>query len=586
MLGAQGRQFLCWTNEAEEYIQPKAPAGGGFGYETITLDWLYSENRAHNNIWTASNKYKDLCRYTGCQIILNRHPTTDFIVSYSIQPPYTLNKFSYIDLQPQNMLLQKHKRIILSQESKPHGKRTVKIKIKPPKEMSTKWYFQKQFSDYPLILLKAVACNFRFPRINPKSQSQLITLYYLDTQLFTSCNWAATIDKAWMPSGTTSKYTFYYQVKGQTTEQTLEIPSIWRKQGAEQYYESIHKDTGWFRKEIMNCTGIKKDSQARTANRAIYVARYNPNEDTGQGNLVYAVSILQKSWQEPITQHDFVIAGQPLWMAFHGFYSFLKLASHDKVFDTNYMFIVRCPAIRPVSQPTAQSYYPFIDKYFIDGTLPFDEYVSENIKQFWYPQAKYQQQTINQFVEAGPFIPKYSNITYSTWELNYKYKFYFKWGGPQVSDIPVDDPTGKGTHPTTSNQQETVQISDPKKQDTKSILHDWDYRRGYITQTALKRMSENLETDTDFQSDESGTPKKKRKVSKKVPLFNQKEEEIKACLQTLCEENTCQDSTEDLHKLIQQQQQQQQLIKHNILRLLTHLKKQQRFLSLQTGHLE
>nr|UHK05323.1 MAG: ORF1 [Torque teno midi virus] len=584
IIGAEGRQFLCWTDEREEYVPPKAPGGGGFGYETITLDWLYSQHKAHNCIWTATNQYKDLCRYTGGCIWLYRHPTTDFVFSYSVQPPFEITKLTYPQLQPQNMLLEPHHKIILSLKNKPHGKHRVKIRFKPPKTMSTTWYFQKQFSDFPLVLFRATAASFSFPRISPLSQSQMITVYYLDTNMWTSCNWAATQDSWWKPAGTATSWEFTTKTSTGDVITNVNGTTKWQNDKTG-YYESINKNTGWFQKKILNAYKMKRDG-VQVANRPIYTARYNPNEDDGYGNVVYAVSLLQSSWAEPVTQHDYVIRGLPLWMAFHGFYSFLKLITKDKAFDEHYMFIVKCRAIRPISQPTPQSYFPFIDRTFIDSTLPYDEYISANIEKLWYPKAAFQQQTINAFVESGPFIPKYTNIPFSTWELSYKYMFYFKWGGPQVTDPPVDDPTGKGTYPLPGPHQTAIQISNPKKQSTESMLHEWDWRRGFATQTAIKRMQENIETDTSFQSDDSASPPKRRKISKKVQRPEDKEEKIKSCLLSLCEEPTYQEETTDIQQLIQQQQHEQRNLKRNILTLLTHLKTNQRFLNLQTGHLQ
>ncbi len=80
-MGANGTQFQCYTNQASEYVQPKAPSGGGFGCEVINLKWLYKQYLCHNNIWTATNEYKDLCRYTGCKITFYRHP---YVVLYYI----------------------------------------------------------------------------------------------------------------------------------------------------------------------------------------------------------------------------------------------------------------------------------------------------------------------------------------------------------------------------------------------------------------------------------------------------------------------------------------------------------------------
>nr|UHK05314.1 MAG: ORF1 [Torque teno midi virus] len=583
VLGAEGNQYLCWTNQASDFTQPKAPGGGGFGSELITLQWLYDEYKAHNNIWTRSNKNKDLVRYTGCTITLFRHPTTDFIFSYNLTAPFDLHKFTYPDIQPQNMLLRPKKKIILSQANAPFKRKTVKVKIKPPKLMSTKWFFQNQFSESGLVLLQAAAANFQFPRIGLKSQNQMVTLYYLDTNFWTTCNWAATIDHPWKPRQTGNKWTFTYKNK-QGQDQTITLPgdsSEWT--GQKGYYTSIHRDTGWWQKAVLNSYKYSIDG-TQYANKIIYTARYNPNVDTGEGNYVYAVSLLQSQYTPPRYQTDYVITGQPLWMAFYGFYSFLQQITKDKAFDIHYMFIVQSKAIHPITTST-QTIFPFIDWDFINGVLPWEEYLSDSIKKRWYPQAAFQQTTINAIVESGPFMPKYTNVNPSTWELPYKYKFYFKWGGPQVQDEAVDDPHGKHDWPVPDTMHQTIQIGNPKKQSTESMLHEWDYRRGIITQTALKRMQENIQTDTDFQSDDSETPKKKRKT-KEMPLPQDKDKKIKDCLLSLCEENTCQEQPDNLQQLIHQQQEQQQLLKRNILQLLTHLKKQQRYLSLQTGILE
>ncbi len=82
------------------------------------------------------------------------------------------------------------------------------------------------------------------------------------------------------------------------------------------------------------------------------------------------------------------------------------------------------------------------------------------------------------------------NQTNSTWELQYFYRFYFKWGGPEIGDPEVDDPKTKGQKTTDYTMPRTIQISNPLKNKTESILHPWDFRRGIITSSAFKRMCE------------------------------------------------------------------------------------------------
>ncbi len=140
------RETILTANpmKLNQYLRPKQPGGGGFGVEIITLEYLYKQYKSHNCIWTSTNAYKDLGRYTGGSITLFRHPEVDFVFNYSIMPPFQINQFTYPDCHPQNLLLRKHHRVILSKQTNPNGKPTVRIKFKPPKLMTNKWFFQKE----------------------------------------------------------------------------------------------------------------------------------------------------------------------------------------------------------------------------------------------------------------------------------------------------------------------------------------------------------------------------------------------------------------------------------------------------------
>lgn len=582
VLGAQGRQYCCYTNETNNWLQPKAPGGGGFGCELITLKWLYNEYVCHNNIWTTSNKYLELCRYTGCTIYLFRHPEIDFVFFYERQPPFELDKLTYTEIHPQNILLRKKKKIILSRKNHPTGKNYIKVKIKPPKQMITKWFFQKDFQQYGLIKLCAAACDFRYPRIASNGQSTILTLYSLDTNYYNNSNWCNAKSTPYCPHGTTSTVYYKYPVKGgwsgpqkQQYEQT-----------AQGYNDSISYDKGQFKKEIM-CGKVYIDQACQTpsGSQPMITVRYNPQEDTGFGNEVYLTSLFGGHYDKPSLTSDYYMHNLPLWMAFYGYWNFLLKSDHDKGIFTHKMFVVKSKAIRPITQATAQAYYPLIDLDFAKGQLPFDEYLSDNEKLKWYPTAERQTQTINSIIMCGPYIPKLVNITNSTWELDYKYHFFFKWGGPQTTDPPIEDPETRLKYPVPDTLKNTLQITDPEKLIPQSILHDWDFRRGIVTQTALKRMSENLPIDSSLESDDSDPPTKKRKISKELPCTKEDQEEIQSCLRSLCEKDICQE-TQDLQQFIQQQQQQQHKLKRNILKLLTFLKKGQSQLQMQTGLLE
>nr|UHK06923.1 MAG: ORF1 [Torque teno midi virus] len=592
VLGANGRQMFCYTNVANEYTISKAPGGGGFGCELITLKWLYDQYVAHNNIWTATNEYKDLGRYTGCKLTFFRHPYVDFIIIYHLQPPFLLTQYTYPELQPQNALLAKKKKIILSKHNAPNKPLHVTIKIKPPKLMQTKWFFQKELANYPLVQICATACSLNYPRIQPNGQNQILTVYALNPTFYYNSNWAAVNSEGYNYTSTgLTEFWVYHPVKGITNPYHYNVKSVEPKDN-KKYYYSIAYDTGLFSPQIMLSSGLYRQQpqspteQPQQASLPIIVLRYNPNTDDGVGNEIYLTSIFRNHYDKPTVTPTYMFNGVPLWMGFYGFYNFLIKSSNDKGLMTTHMFVVKSRSLYPISQSGQDKYYPIIDQEFVYGKLPYDEYITATMKKFWYPTAVHQENIINSIVMTGPYMPKFNNITNSTWELTYKYQFFFKWGGPYTTDPIAEDPSKKGTYTPTSTVQQTIQIKNPEKLASESLLHEWDFRRGIVTQTALKRMSENLQTDTSFESDDSETPQKKRKVTKEMPCQIQEEKTIQKCLLSLCEEPTCQEQPETLQQLIQQQQQQQQHLRRNLLKLLTHLKHGQKNLQLQTGYLE
>nr|UHK06909.1 MAG: ORF1 [Torque teno midi virus] len=583
VLGAQGRQYCCYTNETNNWLQPKAPGGGGFGCELITLKWLYNEYMAHNNIWTTSNQYLELCRYTGCKITIYRHPTVDFIFFYERQPPFDLDKYTYMEIHPQNIMLRRKKKILLSKRNHPNGKNYITVKIKPPKQMVTKWFFQQDFQKYGLVKICAAAADFSYSRIASNGQSTILTMFALDTNYYSNSNWAKSASTPYCPHGTTSTTYYKYPTKsGQWStpqEQTYETTE-------KGYNESISWEKGQFKKEIMcGKVYVNKTCTTLSGSQPTITLRYNPQEDHGFGNEIYLTSLFGAHYEKPSITSDYYIHNLPLWMGFYGLYNYLLKSHADKGLFTHTMFVVKSSAIKPITQATQQTYYPLIDRDFMEGKLPFDEYLSDNEKLRWYPTAEKQTTTVNNIIQCGPFIPKLANITNSTWELNYKYQFFFKWGGPQTTDPPVEDPETRHKYPVPDTLKHTLEITDPEKLIPQSILHAWDFRRGLVTQTALKRMSENIPIDSSFESDDSEPQKKKKRVTKELPCAKEDQQEIQNCLLSLCEESTCQE-TEDLQQFIQQQQQQQRQLKRNILKLLTYLKRGQTQIQMQTGLLE
>nr|UHK05685.1 MAG: ORF1 [Torque teno midi virus] len=587
--GAQGTQFQCSTYNMYDYTRTRYPGGGGFAVQLYSLEYLYDQWKLRNNIWTKTNQYKDLCRYLKAIFYFYRHPTQDFVIVYNRQPPFELDKLSYMNYHPYMLLQQKHKIILPSLQTNPKGKTKKKKIIRPPKQMLSKWFFQQQFSKYDLLQLSAAACSLRYPRIGCCNENRMLTLYCLNTQFYQDTIWAQT------PQSTTTPYYQPYP----TISTSMTFYSNYDKSGYNihsyittgpdnQYYKSISMEGGWFSKKILAAYEVKINGTQTTKPLPMVLGRYNPAMDDGKGNKVFLQSILTGHWNTPVKTPDFIIEDQPLWLAFWGYYDYLSHTKGKAIFPLH-MFVVKSPYIQFEQTETPNTYWAFIDPEFINGKWPWDSIIYYTEKRLWYPTVDWQLKTINNICCAGPYVPKLDNQNLSTWELPIHYSFHFKWGGPQITNQPVEDPGNKNKYDVPDTIKERVQILDPSKNIAATMFHQWDYRRGCLTSTAIKRMQQNLETDTSIQYDSDTEPPKKKK--RLLPVLHNREEETKEiqdCLLSLCEKSTCQEIQEEesLKQLIIHQQQQQQKLKHNLLLLIKDLKKNQRNIQLQTGVLE
>nr|UHK04056.1 MAG: ORF1 [Torque teno midi virus] len=584
ILGAQGKQFICYTDVKADYVPPKAPMGGGFAAEVFTLYDLYTDYKFHKNIWSATNINKDLVRYLRCKLTFFRSLKTDFIVSYQRQPPFEINKYTYPSIHPHVLLQDKHKKLILSKLTKPNGKLKTKMYIKPPKQMLSKWFFSRDFATANLFLLKASVCNFNFSYLGCCNTSNQISFFYVNRDFYKNANWGAeTGDNPYLPYDTVTRQqlTFTYQDGNKQTKTTMENPA---KQG-NKYADSVSYDKGWFNTKILRIVKWEPESASHMANLPINVARYNPTTDSGKGNLVYLTSIHTKSYTPPTTDETILLRDLPIWLAIWGFLEYVVKEKKDKHFLKTHCVIISSTSILPAPQTGVTPYYLPLDKTFINGQAPYGEYVTQAMKANWFPSVDFQMETLNAIAQCGPYVPKYGEDRESNWELKYIYNFFFKFGGPLITDKEVTDPTKQQVYPVPGGVSNTIQIQNPLKQDTDSFLHSWDFRRGIITDKAFKRMCKHLQPDSDFQSDaEEIVPKKKARLGRALQTSEEKIQEMQTCLQELCKENIYQETQDNnLEQFIAFQQEQQLNIKRNILALLMDLKQQQQSLQLQTG---
>lgn len=573
----------CYTTEKNVYVPPKVPYGGGFAVEKYTLQYLYEEYIFQNNIWTKTNFYKDLCRYLYVKFTFFRHPETDFVVSYNRQPPFELNKWTYPSTHPHMLLLQKHKKVILSTASKSNGKYKTKMLVKPPKQMLTKWFFTKEFSKFPLLLLQASALNLRYSFLSASNENMQVNVASLNPFFYQNTDWAQKKpdSKGYIPVTGLAK-NLQYTIKLKSGE---EKDLTMNETAYDTYDGSVSYSTGWFQPNFLRSIKLKWKGQPAALYAMVY-GRYNPVIDNGKGNKIYIISTIADHWGPPTHDKMILLEDVPLWLGVWGYISYLKTVKPEDWLLTS-LVVLESTAIKCYNMIGACTTWAPIDKEYMDGNRPYDQVVTSQDKQRWYPNYKWQLRTLNAIAECGPFVPQYNEEKNSTWELKIGYDFCFKWGGPALPEQDVKNPQELKVYDVPDKQFGRIQITNPAKQATETIFHPWDIRRGFIKEKALKRMCQHLETDTEFElpSEEDTPPEKKRKGA---ALQNPQEEnqEIQSCLRYLCEESTCQEQTDNLKLLIQQQQHQQQQLKYSILKLIFDLKEKQKILQMQTGVLE
>lgn len=576
-----------------EYTRSKYPGGGGFAAQIYSLKYLYDQWKLRNNIWTKTNQLKDLCRYLKVYFTFYRHQDVDFVIWYHRQPPFNLDKLTYMNFHPYMLLQQKNKIVLPSLTTNPRGKPKKTRKIRPPKQMLSKWFFTEQFCNYDLLMIAAAATSLKYPRIGCCNENRTMTLYCLNTRFYQDPNWAQTHtgQNYYKPYQTMATDLYFYS--GSITKPTEYQPDTEIKKepegGTIWYYRSINKDIGWFTSRVLKAFKVTK-GKAGTIYKPLplVLGRYNPSADDGDGNVVFLQNIVGGSWSIPTKTDNWKIENVPLWLAFWGYWSFLEQKYTKSIFTTH-VFAVKSKYIETSQTELQQTYWCFLDPEWIDGKNQYDSPITYTEQKLWYPTCESQMKTINAICSTGPYVPKLDNQTKSTWELAAHYSFHFKWGGPQVQDQPVDDPTKKGHYDVPDTIKEAVQVIDPAKNIAATMFHQWDYRHGCITSTAIKRMQSNLPTDSSLESDSDTEPPHKRK--RVTPVLHDPEEKTKKinkCLLSLCEEDTCQEeeTEQNLLKLIQQQRHQQQQLKHNLLTLIKDIKAKQRLLQLQTGVLE
>nr|UGV44995.1 MAG: ORF1 [Torque teno virus] len=171
-----------WSENFTSHIEDKVaigPFGGGHSTSRWSLKVLYQEFQKRHNFWTQSNKELELVRFFGSTWRFYRHEDTDYIVYYSRKSPLGGNILTAPSLHPGAAMLSKHKIIVPSFKTRPGGKPSIKVRVKPPTTLIDKWYFQHDICDTTLLNMNVVLCNLRFPFCSPQTNNPCVTFQIL-----------------------------------------------------------------------------------------------------------------------------------------------------------------------------------------------------------------------------------------------------------------------------------------------------------------------------------------------------------------------------------------------------------------------
>nr|UGV37135.1 MAG: ORF1 [TTV-like mini virus] len=558
--GGNGRMSNNFTLYKESITPSHEPGGGGWGLQQFTLGNLYVQNEYLMNRWTKSNHGLNLCRYTGCKVILYRQQLTDYIFTYEIEPPYDVTKYYYASYHP-NRLLNYHRKIIVpSMKTMPHKRKPyVKKYIRPPKEMINKWYFQQNFSNFPLIQFAAVACSLNSMFMSTNSINNNVSLWTLNTRFFQQCNFANIehlqygyqpkensfiygLQDASVPWSSTpiSKVTYLGNTNINDPGDPIDEkkwpeygyahwgnPFFFRYLDGEFPVYISSKSPQEYANETQHTKSIKQFDQTATLKTEPYIeeCRYNPNHDKGDGNKAFFVKnnvLTQNTWKEP-SDPSLVIDNFPLWILLWGFEDYTRHITHLSNLDDQWILVVQSRYLN-----TTMPYFVFLTDDYINGRGVWGEdrdHIPLSDFAHWYPRFRYQKQSIENLLQTGPAVCK--NEQQKSVQAHMKYHFYFKWGGNPSSMEKIYDPTAQPTYPIPNTIKGPDEIDDPTTSITE-YLYSWDTRRDFLTKQAEKRIKQSSSPEISLFTDgiQFGDQKESTQTTQEKEAQKEKEKEL------------------------------------------------------------
>lgn len=508
------------------------PSGGLFSITVFTLKGLYELHLKARNWWTTSNCNLPLIKYLGCKITLYRNIEADYVTVYTRCGALKATEELYRSCQPSLLLLNKHKKVLLCKSNNRKRKLAKTIKIPPPSLMQNKWYFQKEFADYPLCMILTSALSLDRYYTAADEISTTMGFISLNTKIFEYSDFKGPNltqpykpnDHYWLGTWTNNTHTNFRTAQiqhlillGNTTEYVPGEP-MGNNTSAYSTYFTDKKKWGspfyapYFEPEpkiIFMIQDLNKIKTAKPTDKLedkgctllpddmnlLTYCRYNPQNDRSAHNALYASSITtnRTKWGAS-SKPELNTQGLPLWLLTFGWHDWLLKSEKVQRLDLDYVYVILSDYITP----KLEHYVP-LDYNFTQGRSPFEtsQHMRPPDTTAWFPKTSYQHDVLSEIIRTGPGtikLPPRISV-----EASMKYRFYFKVGGcpPPMDD--VCDPQAQPDFPEPSNIISPTLLQDPELP-LEYYIQSFDQRRGLLTQKAAKRIKKDYETQKNILS--------------------------------------------------------------------------------------
>nr|UGV44565.1 MAG: ORF1 [Torque teno virus] len=567
--GTTGTTYRNYGSHISDY-KKYDPFGGGFSTMQFTLSTLYDEYQKHRNTWSKSNVDLELVRYKGCSFRLYREKDCDFIFRYNRKPPFTDSQLTGPSLHAGMLMTRKKKKLVKSYSTKPKGRSSIIVRMRPPTLFNDRWYFQKDICKMPLINISATACNLRFPFGSPQTDNTCIYFQVLSKRFNTmlsispdypKTNWLAliktltdstnnyqneqygTLDNYNNPNrlltvfntfmteehifdpnfkdhkntnptttSSTNKYKNYSSLWGDFIYKSSIVDAF--KNNANKYFEARKGNVVTSNEYLNHKTGLFSPIFLSAKRLSpdfpgfYQEVIYNPANDKGVGNKVWMdwCTKNDSTWRD--TNSKLPVVDIPLWAALQGYSDYCTKFYNDPGLIKEARVTIICPYTQPPLTDRDNTDMGWIpyDYNFGNGLMPDGQGYIPIPYRMKWYPCMFHQQ--NWMNDIVKCGPFAYQGDHKKVVLTCRYKFHFLFGGNPISQQTLKDPCQQPTFPLPGpgGVPPRLQIENPKRLSEGFYFRAWDIRRGLFGKHAIKRVQEQPYDAEYF----AGPPKKSK----------------------------------------------------------------------------